>query len=225
MSTHEEGSSLTNTDNINDNEQTVFAHQFAMGESMQTFTVDYSKKLAKVGDVSIHLSGKEYEILEFLTKHAGKIHTRTELLNHLYAGKKEPELKILDVFACKLRKKLNNLTGSVELIGTAWGRGYYFGELKPTVIDVPSPSSPESVLGPQGDMITLGDLPAPGTFRWVINRKAVLVCVIRGGLLSLEAALGRYPGLTAAEVIEWTSAYDRHGLPGLRATRIQQYEH
>jgi hypothetical protein len=78
------------------------------------------------------------------------------------------------------------------------------------------------VIGPGGSPLTIADLPAPDTKRWVIRRKAEIVAAVRGGLLSLEEACSRYT-LTIEEFLSWQQSIDRHGLPGLRATRIQQY--
>jgi Protein of unknown function (DUF1153) len=78
------------------------------------------------------------------------------------------------------------------------------------------------VIGPDGSPLTLADLPAPGTTRWVIRRKAEVVAAVRGGLLSFEEACDRYR-LTADEFLAWQRSIDRHGLAGLRTTRIQQY--
>jgi Protein of unknown function (DUF1153) len=78
------------------------------------------------------------------------------------------------------------------------------------------------VLGPDGSPLTMADLPAPGTKRWVIRRKAEVVAAVRGGLLSLEEACSRYM-LTVDEFLSWQSSIDQHGLAGLRSTRVQQY--
>ena len=78
------------------------------------------------------------------------------------------------------------------------------------------------VIGPTGAPLTLADLPPPNTGRWVIRRKAEVVAAVRGGLLSLEDALARY-GLTSEEFLAWQRSIDKHGLAGLRTTRIQQY--
>lgn len=78
------------------------------------------------------------------------------------------------------------------------------------------------VIGPDGSPLTIADLPPPNTKRWVIRRKAEVVAAVRGGLLSLEEACKRYK-LTIDEFISWKRMIDRHGLPGLRATRIQDY--
>ncbi len=71
----------------------------------------------------VHLTGKEYAILELLTLRKGLVLTKEAFLNHLYGGMDEPEVKIIDVFICKLRKKLAQ-AGATDLIGTVWGRGY-----------------------------------------------------------------------------------------------------
>jgi len=85
------------------------------------------------------------------------------------------------------------------------------------------PSRPRKyVLGPDGSPLTLADLPAPGTKRWVIRRKAEVVAAVRGGLLSLEEACSLYM-LTVEEFVAWQRSIDGHGLAGLRTTRIQQY--
>ncbi len=78
------------------------------------------------------------------------------------------------------------------------------------------------VIGPDGSPLTLADLPKPGTKRWVIRRKAEVVAAVRGGLISLEEACDRY-ALTTEEFVSWQRAIDRHGMAGLRATRIQEY--
>ena len=78
------------------------------------------------------------------------------------------------------------------------------------------------VIGPNGSALTIADLPPPGTKRWVIRRKAELVAAVRGGLLSLEEACDRYT-LTVDEFLSWQRSIERYGLPGLRATRVQDY--
>ncbi len=78
------------------------------------------------------------------------------------------------------------------------------------------------VIGPDGTPLTLADLPPPNTKRWVIRRKAEVVAAVRGGLLSLEEACERYT-LTVEEFLSWNSLIDRHGLAGLRATKVQTY--
>ena len=72
----------------------------------------------------LHLTGKEYGILELLSLRKGTTLTKEMFLDHLYGGIAEPEVKIIDVFICKLRKKLANATGGENYIETVWGRGY-----------------------------------------------------------------------------------------------------
>lgn len=79
-----------------------------------------------------------------------------------------------------------------------------------------------TVMGPHGLPISLDDLPPPNTKRWVIRRKAEVVAAVRGGLLTLHDACERYT-LTVEEFLSWQSALDRHGLAGLRTTRLQDY--
>lgn len=83
-------------------------------------------------------------------------------------------------------------------------------------------SGPASVIGPEGQRITLDSLPPGNTKRWVIRRKAEVVAAVRGGLLSLDAACQRY-ALTVEEFLSWQRAIEQHGLPGLRTTRLQEY--
>ncbi len=80
-----------------------------------------------VNDQEVHLTGKEYAILELLVLRKGMVLTKEAFLNHLYGGMDEPEMKIIDVFVCKLRKKLAQ-AGGEHLIGTVWGRGYMIRE-------------------------------------------------------------------------------------------------
>jgi hypothetical protein len=78
------------------------------------------------------------------------------------------------------------------------------------------------VIGPTGAPLTLTDLPPANTERWVIRRKAEVVAAVRGGLLTLDEACDRYR-LTNEEFLTWQKSIDRHGLAGLRTTRLQQY--
>ena len=81
---------------------------------------------------------------------------------------------------------------------------------------------PAKVIGPLGEPLTLETLPPADTTRWVVRRKAEVVAAVRGGLISLEEACERYT-LTVDEFLSWQRSIDKHGLPGLRATRIQDY--
>jgi hypothetical protein len=76
------------------------------------------------------------------------------------------------------------------------------------------------ILGFDGNPLTMADLPAPGTTRWVIRRKAAVVAAVHGGLLSLEEARSRYI-LTAEEFLAWQDSINHFGLSGL-ITEIQK---
>lgn len=86
--------------------------------------VNLDAKTVEVKGKTVHLTGKEYQMLELLSLRKGTTLTKEMFLNHLYGGMDEPELKIIDVFICKLRKKLSNATGGENYIETVWGRGY-----------------------------------------------------------------------------------------------------
>ncbi|KQB17280.1 response regulator transcription factor CtrA [Rhodobacter capsulatus] len=87
-------------------------------------SVNLDAKTVEVGGKPVHLTGKEYQMLELLSLRKGTTLTKEMFLNHLYGGMDEPELKIIDVFICKLRKKLAEVTGGENYIETVWGRGY-----------------------------------------------------------------------------------------------------
>ena len=105
----------------------------------------HSQALIQIGDIAvnldaqsvevkgkpIHLTGKEYQILELLSLRKGMTLSKEMFLNHLYGGMDEPELKIIDVFICKLRKKLSEALGGKNVIETVWGRGYVLREPSP----------------------------------------------------------------------------------------------
>ena len=86
--------------------------------------VNLDTKAVEVNGQRVHLTSKEYEMLELLWLRKGTTLTKEMFLNHLYGGMGEPELKIIDVFICKLRKKLQAATGGQSYIETVWGRGY-----------------------------------------------------------------------------------------------------
>ena len=86
--------------------------------------VNLDAKTTEAHGQRIHLTGKEYQMLELLSLRKGTTLTKEMFLNHLYGGMDEPELKIIDVFICKLRKKLAAATGGDHYIETVWGRGY-----------------------------------------------------------------------------------------------------
>jgi two-component system cell cycle response regulator CtrA len=93
--------------------------------------VNLDAKTVEVHGKTVHLTGKEYQMLELLSLRKGTTLTKEMFLNHLYGGMDEPELKIIDVFICKLRKKLSEATSGESYIETVWGRGYVLRDPQP----------------------------------------------------------------------------------------------
>jgi two-component system cell cycle response regulator CtrA len=87
-------------------------------------TVNLDTRTVEVDGQPLHLTGKQYGILELLSLRKGTKLTKESFMNHLYGGRDEPELKIIDVYVCTLRKKLTAATGGENYIETVWGRGY-----------------------------------------------------------------------------------------------------
>jgi two-component system cell cycle response regulator CtrA len=100
-------------------------------------SVNLDAKTVSVAGESVHLTGKEYQMLELLSLRKGTTLTKEMFLNHLYGGMDEPELKIIDVFICKLRKKLAMATGGESYIETVWGRGYVLRDPEGEVLEGP----------------------------------------------------------------------------------------
>jgi len=90
--------------------------------------VNLDTKTVQVDGARVHLTGKEYQMLELLSLRKGTTLTKEMFLNHLYGGMDEPEIKIIDVFICKLRKKLAGPSNCKDYIETVWGRGYVLRE-------------------------------------------------------------------------------------------------
>ena len=90
--------------------------------------VDLDSKTVEISGNRVHLTTKEYQMLELLALRKGMTLTKEMFLSHLYGGMDEPEIKIIDVFMCKLRKKLANASGGKDYIETVWGRGYVMHE-------------------------------------------------------------------------------------------------
>ena len=97
--------------------------------------VNLDTKTVEIDGQRVHLTGKEYSMLELLALRKGTTLTKEMFLNHLYGGMDEPELKIIDVFVCKLRKKLSTATGGQNYIETVWGRGYVLRETEDKALE------------------------------------------------------------------------------------------
>jgi two-component system, cell cycle response regulator CtrA len=105
--------------------------------------INLDERVVSVDDQPVHLSGKEYAILELLSLHKGTTMTKEIILDHLYGGMDEPDFKIIDVFVCKLRKKLAQATGGNHYIETVWGRGYVLRDVtRHLVADSPNRQVP-----------------------------------------------------------------------------------
>lgn len=91
--------------------------------------INIKQRKVSVYGTDLVLTNKEYSILELLAMKRGSVLPKETFLNHIYGGMDEPELKIVDVFICKLRKKIANLAGGMNLIETVWGRGYIIREI------------------------------------------------------------------------------------------------
>jgi two-component system, cell cycle response regulator CtrA len=97
-------------------------------------TVNLDTRTVEASGQALHLTGKEYGILELLSLRKGTTLTKEMFLNHLYGGMDEPELKIIDVFVCKLRKKLATACSGENYIETVWGRGYVLRDPTPAKV-------------------------------------------------------------------------------------------
>jgi two-component system cell cycle response regulator CtrA len=87
-------------------------------------TLNLSARDVRVGDTRVDLTAKEYQMFELLCLRKGNVVSKESFLDHLYGGMDEPEMKIIDVFICKLRKKIEKAGAASPLIQTVWGRGY-----------------------------------------------------------------------------------------------------
>ncbi len=92
-------------------------------------TLDLAANDVYVKGKRVHLTTKEYQMLELLCLRRGKLVSKEHFLDYLYGGLDEPEMKIIDVFMCKLRKKIESATAGSSLIKTVWGRGYRIDEV------------------------------------------------------------------------------------------------
>ena len=163
------------------------------------FAINLDDRVVSVGDKPVHLTGKEYGVLELLCRRKGATVTKEMLLNHLYGGYDEAELRVIDSYVANLRRKLVQATGGQHYIETVWGRGY-------------------ALRDPTG-LPAVEEYPVP----WTTRRKAAVVAAVQSGEITVDEALQRHQ-LSEEEFRNWRRLYEAHGLPGLRATRVQQYQ-
>ena len=119
-------------------------------------TVNLDARTVEVDGSPLHLTGKEYGILELLSLRKGTTLTKEMFLNHLYGGMDEPELKIIDVFVCKLRKKLAVAAGGENYIETVWGRGYVLRDPPGAPAWGPAPAKNIGVIGVRSNLVGQG---------------------------------------------------------------------
>ncbi|NRB10019.1 MAG: response regulator transcription factor [Rickettsiaceae bacterium] len=116
-----------NTDELIARIQAIVRRSKGHSESVIRFdkvSINLDTRIVEVDGTQVHLTNKEYAILELLAMRKGTVLTKEMFLNHLYNSMDEPEVKIIDVFVCKLRKKLAKASGGTNYIETVWGRGY-----------------------------------------------------------------------------------------------------
>jgi two-component system cell cycle response regulator CtrA len=89
-----------------------------------SFALDLKRQLVQIDGVDLNLTRKEFEMLRLMVLQKGGVISKEAFLDHLYGGMDEPEIKIIDVFICKLRKKLEHAMAGQKIIETVWGRGY-----------------------------------------------------------------------------------------------------
>src|SRR5688572_28025516 len=87
--------------------------------------INQQRKRAEIAGCSVPLTTREFQLLELLALRQGSTITKEMIVYQLYGGLDEPELKIIDVYTCKVRKKLADVSGGKNFIETIWGRGYY----------------------------------------------------------------------------------------------------
>lgn len=108
-------------------------------------TVNIDTRTATIDGERIPLTGKEYQMIELLSLRKGVTLSKEMFLNHLYGGRDEPELKIIDVFVCKIRKKLSAATEGDGIIETIWGRGYVLRDPSPMMVAASAPLAPDAL--------------------------------------------------------------------------------
>jgi len=200
-----------------------FTRTVTAAAGKRKLVVDYDAREVTV-DGQVCFVGKGCmlaRVLELLTKKAGLVCTKRMLLDHLYRDRAyEAKFKILENFVFHMRAELKERLGT-DLIGTAWGRGYYFGELRPEdASGCIEKKMRARFRGPDGSMLRVSSLKSPNLPNWKADPKAELVCAIEAGAITLADALTHYPGLTSQEIGEWRSAYGRHGMKGLAVPQL-----
>ena len=176
--------------------------------SVNGYSVAYRNCCVWIDDVPVKLSTQETELLLHLLRNQGRVLEKIDLLEHLHPGAAAsgvPELKLIDVLVCYIRKHLENAGASRPLIETAWGQGYIVPALETAAV----PAWPI-------------DLP-PANVRWVPSRKFQLASLVLARRRTAREIAGYYPGLAPEQIERWVELVKKFGAPGLRSTFAQDY--
>lgn len=156
----------------------------------------------------VRLTSLELRFLLLFLRNPGRTIEKITILEQLYRHTGKPisvELKLLDVLACKVRKKLKSAGADHPVLNTVWGQGYVLGDPDPQAVDQWPP-----------------DLP-PRDARWVPSRKMKLVDLVLTSRRTAEDIVGHYPGLSLDTLDRWTRIVQKYGPRGLRTTRSQVF--
>ena len=145
----------------------------------------------------VHFTDTEWSLLKCIIDGAGKVRTKTMMLDALYSVNRQAEQKIIDVLICTIRAKLAvDNSEAWEMIQTVWGRGY---ALATTANMARSPK------------------------RWFPKKKEMLLESLDANQRTIDDVLTQYPDLSTEELLEWRKMWEAEKRPGLRATRVQLY--
>ncbi len=170
------------------------------------------------GTVRVDLANRPFELLALMASRGGKAVTREMFYSAFYPYYR-PDPRIFNVFISKTKKTLRQASGGESFIETAWGRGY----MLPTPEEQLQAQQPNQCPIDPNTQRALQDLPAPSTKRWVAKRKARVVAAIQKNIITVEQAQALYQ-LSKEELALWGTTLEKFGLPGLRTTRILEYQ-
>ena len=148
--------------------------------------VSLDTKTVEVNGARVHLTRKEYQLLELLSLRKGTTLTKEMILNHLYGGMDEPELKIIDVFICKLRKKLANASNGKNYIETVWGRGYVLCEPVETQGKNPGVNGRRSVQQESGVTAKIPSMVSKPLPHWYLRQRFLAVTSTNNALIDKQ---------------------------------------
>lgn len=181
----------------------------------------YEGELVLVHGEQLLLTHTEHQVLLMLARHADKVCTKEMLLVELYGANRRDwrDHKIIDVYICKLRKKLRDADARLtDVIDSAWGRGWM---LRTTLPDAPTGETPTDSQSYQSGSLafSLEDLPQVGQ-RWVLRRKQCILVLLEQGAVTKEYILERYPDLSEAELEHWRTRFTKKGPVGLKVSKL-----